>query len=75
MTTTQAESTIDLGKIDWKKMGVFTDDSMYEQLLIIYVISIIGFFMLYYLSKMIFPTLVRLIAGPESCFFNLNEKK
>lgn len=44
------------------------------ELLVIFTISTIGFTAFYYLNKMYYPTVMKVITGPEGCFFGLDEK-
>ena len=54
-------------------MGVFTDSSVFNEILIVYVLSTLGFTVLYYLSKVIFPSILKSISSTENCFFALSE--
>lgn len=63
-----------LKAITWSQYGVFTDDEVVKELLVIFVVATVGFTAFYYLNKMLFPTIVGLVAGPKSHFFGLDEK-
>ena len=65
--------TISIEQIDWKQMGVFTESGVYNELLITYILSTLGFTVLYYLSKILYPTFVKAVFGPDNCYFTLSD--
>lgn len=66
--------SVSIDQIDWKQMGVITEETSFNELLLLYVLSTIGFSLFYYANKMFFPSIVRSVCGPESPFFSLKEK-
>ena len=60
--------------INWKELGVFTQESTFNELLIVYVMFILVFTVAYYLNKMYFPSFVMLVCGKESPYFELDQK-
>jgi hypothetical protein len=60
--------------IDWKQFGVFTNDTVAQELLVVYTLATIGFTVFYYMNKMFFPSLMHMITGPTGHFFSLDEK-
>lgn len=50
--------------IDWKQFGVFTDDQVVTELILVFTLATIGFTAFYYINKMFFPAIVRAVAGP-----------
>ena len=61
-------------EINWKELGVFTQQSSFNEVLIVYVLSTLGFTVFYFLNKMYFPSIVMAVAGKESAYFDLDEK-
>ena len=61
--------------IDWKQFGVFTEgEETVAELGYIFVIFTVGFSVLYYMNKALFPMLMHATAGPDGHFFKLDEK-
>ena len=54
-------------------MGVFTESGVFNELLIAYILSTLGFTVVYYLSKILYPTFVKAIFGPDNCYFSLSD--
>ena len=52
-----------LEDIDWKQMGVFTEQTTFNELLLVYVASTLLLTVCYFLNKMFYPDIVRLIYG------------
>ena len=61
-------------QIDWKQMGVFTEESTFNELLVVYIISTLGFTVAYYLNKMFYGDVVAAIFGKDSPYFKLDLK-
>ena len=59
--------------INWKSLGVFTDDQAIYEVLGLYFASLAGFLAIYYLTKMIFPKFLMAVFGPENAYFTLSE--
>ena len=59
------------GNINWQELGVFTDEAIIKEILVIYFISILACTVFYYLNKAFYPSLMRLIYGENSGFFQM----
>lgn len=70
----QSKMSSSFDQIDWKKLGVFTNDQMFNELLVIYILSTLGFTVIFYVNKMFFGSLMKLFFGPDNLFFSLPEK-
>ena len=55
-------------------MGVFTNEQMFNELLLLYIFSTLGFTVVFYINKMFFGSVMKLLFGPDSLFFGLTEK-
>ena len=62
-------------QIDWKRMGVFTEGTDFNELLVVFVLATLGFTVFYYINKLVFPSLVRSVAGATSPFFDYDERE
>lgn len=63
------------GAIDWKQFGVFTNDAMFNEILIIYILSTLGFTVAFYANKMFFGSFMEMVGGDKSPYFQLDEKR
>ena len=61
-------------EIDWKEFGVFTSQSMFNEVLVVYVLATLFFFVAYFLNKMYFPGIMMALNGDKSPYFALDEK-
>ena len=61
-------------KIDWKQLGVFTNDHIFNEILVVYILSTLGFTVFFYANKMFFGCVMKLLFGKDSLYFGFNEK-
>ncbi len=54
--------------INWKELGVFTDESEVKKLLAVIFGSIIFFFILYVLASRAMPQIARQFGGPDNYY-------
>ena len=65
---------VPLSEYNWTEYGVFTSESVFNELLILYVVATFGFGLAYYLNKWYYPALMMMVFGKESPYFKLDEK-
>ena len=53
---------------------MFTSSAVFIELLAVYIFFVIFFWVLYYLSKWYYSDFIKLIFGPESPYFKLNDR-
>jgi len=53
-------------------MGVFTNESMFNELLVIYILSTLGFTVAFYANKMFLGSVFKLLFGEKNLFFSLD---
>ena len=61
-------------EINWKELGVFTSQSMFNEILVIYIFFTLLFTVCYFLNKMYYPSLMKAMFGEKSGYFSMNEK-
>ena len=59
---------------NWPEYGVFTTKEVFNELLILYVLATFGFTVFYLLNKWYYPAIMKMVFGPESPYFKLDEK-
>lgn len=56
-------------EIDWKQFGVITEGTeTVKELIIVFVVFTVGFTILYYANKAIFPIIMDCLSGPDGHF-------
>ena len=61
-------------QINWKELGVLTEETTFNEILIIYIFSTLGFILFYYVVKMYFSSFMMAVLGKDSHYFGLQEK-
>lgn len=54
---------------------MFTNDTVFYELLIVYILSTLGFTVAFYANKMFFGTFMKMLSGEKNCYFELDEKR
>ena len=54
-------------------MGVLTEETTFNELLVLYILSTLGFIVVYFIVRMSMPSFMMAVFGEDSHFFKLNE--
>ena len=58
-----------INDIDWKQFGVFTSEAMFNEILIVYILSTLGFTVAFYANKFFFGSFLKMIGGEKNTYF------
>ena len=53
---------------------MITEDTSINELLVLYIVSTLGFTVFYYLNRMFFPGIMRSIFGDKCLYFTMSDK-